>query len=122
MSDLASMLDELATAPAMPAARCAGRHSLYDATIEATGVGRTAAGIFRSFSSEENDLRPAAELAQARTEALRLCSGCPELARCSTWLDSLPKKARPRGVIAGRLITGRVHKSRPRKPTKGVAA
>lgn len=102
MSDLAVLLSELAIAPNMPAARCAGRHELFDGTIEATRIGRTAA----------------AELADARTEAKRLCSGCPELARCAAWVDALPKKDRPQGVIAGRLNV----RTQPSKPRKRTAA
>lgn len=80
-ADVSALLAELAgAAPNMPAARCAGRHELYDAAIEA---------------------------ASARAEALRLCSGCPELAPCGAWVDSLRPKDRPLGVVAGRLNTGR---------------
>lgn len=96
MSDLAALLDELALAPNMPAARCAGRHELYDAAIES---------------------------ASARTEALRLCAGCPELAPCAAWFDGLRQKHRPLGVVAGRLNIGRTRPERPTNPTpKGLTA
>lgn len=87
MTDVASLLDELAVAPNMPAARCAGRHELYDATIEAN---RTGPG-------------GAAELTAARDAALAICRACPELDACGAWFDSLPRTKRPRGVCAGRI-------------------
>lgn len=97
----ADLLAELAVAPSLPGARCAGRHELFDATIEGSTTGPAAT----------------AEVAAARAEALRLCSGCPELAPCGAWFDSLRPKDRPLGVIAGRLNTGRTPR---RTPTKGA--
>jgi len=80
------VLGELAAAaPHLPAARCAGRHKLFDATIEADRAGG------------------AAQLDTARAEALRICSGCPEIGPCGRWLDSLPPRQRPLGVVAGRI-------------------
>lgn len=96
--NLAELLDELAVAPRLPGARCAGRHELFDATIEGSTNG--AAG--------------AAEVAAARAEALRLCAGCPELTPCGAWLDSLRPKDQPLGVVAGRL-TSRTPRRTPRE-------
>lgn len=97
MTVLSSLLDELAVAPSLPGARCAGRHELYDATAEGSTNGPAGA----------------AEVAAARTQALRLCAGCPELAPCGAWLDTLRPKDRPLGVVAGRLITSRAPRRNP---------
>lgn len=87
MTDIAGLLDSLSLAPSLPGALCAGRHELFDASIEASRTGTAAA----------------AELAQARAEALRICGGCPVLQPCRRWFDSLPKSKRPQGVCAGQL-------------------
>lgn len=102
---VAALLDELAVAPRLAGARCVGRHELYDRTIEAERTGPPGA----------------ADLAAARTEALMLCAGCCQLAPCGAWLDKQPKKHRPLGVVAGRIITGRRQAPR-RKPTEGIPA
>lgn len=102
---VAALLDELAVAPRLAGARCVDRHELFDATIEAERTGPPGA----------------ADLAAARTEALRLCAGCPELMACRTWFDALPKKHRPLGVVAGRIITGRRQAPR-QKTTEGIPA
>jgi hypothetical protein len=45
-----------------------------------------------------------AEVVEARhRQALGLCSYCPALARCASWLDDLPPKQRPLGVVVGRV-------------------
>ncbi len=104
--DPTGLMAALALAPNLPGARCAGRHKLFDATIEGTRTG------------------PDIEVAQARAEALRLCAGCPELGPCGRWLAALPKSQRPAGVVAGQLLGVRVQKRRP-KPSitpKGIPA
>lgn len=40
-------------------------------------------------------------------EALRLCRACPELEACQRWVDSLPPRQRPCGVVAGKVIRKR---------------
>jgi WhiB family redox-sensing transcriptional regulator len=102
--NLAAILDELGVAPNLPGAHCVGRHDLFDATIEATRTG----------------LPGAADLAAARAEALRLCARCPELAPCGEWFDKQPKSFRPLGVIAGRVVPGRIQASR-KSPRKEIA-
>jgi hypothetical protein len=83
------LMDELAAGmPHLPGARCAGRHELFDATAEGSRTGPAGA----------------AEVAAARSEALRLCGGCPELGPCRAWLSGLRKRDRPNGVVAGRVI------------------
>jgi WhiB family redox-sensing transcriptional regulator len=39
----------------------------------------------------------------ANRAALELCRTCPSLGDCRTWVDSLPPRDRPTGVIAGRI-------------------
>jgi len=98
--NVTAILAELAAAtPRLPAARCAGRWELFDATIEAATTGTGGA----------------AELAARRAEALRLCAGCPELDPCQQWLHSLPPKVRPLGVVAGTVIGGRPRPSRKKE-------
>jgi hypothetical protein len=65
----------LAGIPRLPGARCVGKSDLFDAT-------------------------DCPELAEA---ALNLCRGCPALAGCAAWFDSLPRRQRPTGVVAGRV-------------------
>ena len=48
-----------------------------------------------------------ADIARAREQALRCCQSCPVLTQCSDWFDSLPAWDRPRGVVAGQVITKR---------------
>jgi hypothetical protein len=102
--NLAAILDELGVAPNLPGARCVDRYALFDLTIEATRTGPPGA----------------ADVAAARAEALRLCAGCPELAPCGEWFDKQPKSFRPLGVIAGRVVTGRIQASR-KTPRREIA-
>jgi hypothetical protein len=82
MSALDELLSSLAGAPAFPGARCRGKHHLFDPAAA--------------------DERP--DVVDARqAQALGLCSHCPALARCASWLDGLPPKKRPLGVVAGRV-------------------
>jgi hypothetical protein len=37
--------------------------------------------------------------------ALQLCTTCPALPECKTWLTSLPPKARPRGIVAATYLS-----------------
>lgn len=78
LSDLAS--------PSLPGARCRDRVELYDAA--AGGPDRV-------------------EVQHARVVALQICQSCPALQPCRQWFGSLPAPQRPRGVIAGRLVTKR---------------
>ena len=43
MTDIAGLLDSLSLAPSLPGALCAGRHELFDASIEASRTGTAAA-------------------------------------------------------------------------------
>lgn len=80
---LADLLDALAAAPALQGARCRGRHGMFDPPTA--------------------DEDTAATEARHR-QALALCGRCPALARCGEWLDALPPRDRPPGVVAGRVI------------------
>lgn len=72
----------LATAPALPGARCRGRHHLFD---------------------EAHPDEPE-EVTQARhAQALGLCSRCPSLEPCRAYFDRLKPRQRPGGVIAGQV-------------------
>jgi hypothetical protein len=78
------LLAELAAStPRLDLAACRGQWELFDST-------RVRAGRH--------------VLEQARAEALGICAQCPALAACGEWLESLPRRRRPKGVVAGRLI------------------
>jgi len=77
-----ALFDALGAIPALPGARCRGRHSLFDG----------------SPPGENPEVRAA-----RHGQALELCAGCPSLERCEDWHDSLPKRQRPVGVVAGRV-------------------
>lgn len=81
-------LDALADllAPSLPGARCRSEWELFD---------RAAGGHNRD------------DVAYARAQALALCWSCPVLDRCRDWFSALPAHDRPRGVVAGQLITKR---------------
>jgi hypothetical protein len=73
-----SLVDALMTAlgtPHLSGALCRGRHELFDL----------------------NDRVPP-------TVALRMCGRCPALADCKEWVDSLPRRKQPTGVVAGQVI------------------
>lgn len=95
---LTDLLAELAGTPRLPAARCRGRWELFDATIH------------------ESRGAPTTAVLDARTEALAICTSCPALAACAAWVESLPPRHRPHGVIAGRVRT-----SQPARPRKATA-
>lgn len=81
-----ALLAELAAqTPRLSGAKCVGRHQLYDST--ATRCGNA--------------------IHQARAEALALCGSCPALTLCAAYVDSLPPRQRPHGVVAGRIIRAR---------------
>lgn len=88
--DVAGLLDELASAPQLPGARCHGRHELYDATIPS--------GEIRNTSNR---------LEAARATALKVCNACPALPQCRAWIDGLAPTQRPLGVVAGQVTTSR---------------
>lgn len=84
MTRLDTMLIALAGAPSLPGARCRGRAHLFDPGERTEGASTVAA---------------------RHAQALGLCEHCPALTRCESWVDSLPPGRRPRGVVAGRVIS-----------------
>lgn len=82
MSDtLQSLLEAVGAAPALPGARCRGRHHLFDPAT----------------AHEDPDTTT-----QRHTQAIGLCRLCPALALCTEWFDNLKPSRRPPGVVAGR--------------------
>lgn len=67
-------------------------------------------GRWFAFDPPHHD-ETAADVAYRHQVALRICQSCPVLADCKSWVDSLPRSRRPRGVIAGRIV----NEPRPRK-------
>jgi WhiB family redox-sensing transcriptional regulator len=82
MSQLEQLLCELAGAPALPGARCRGRHHLFDPAAQGEGL-------------------PTVE--QRHAQALGLCQHCLALNPCRAWVATLPPKQRPQGVVAGTI-------------------
>jgi hypothetical protein len=82
MSQLDAILEAVGAAPALPGAKCRGRHSLYDAAA----------------LGENPDT-----VAARHALAVELCSYCPALTRCQSWFYGLTPKKRPLGVVAGRV-------------------
>lgn len=101
-----SMRALLAGIPALPDARCRGRAALFEATI-----------------AVRHGAPAKAELENARSEALRLCRTCPALGPCRAWLTGMPQTRRPRGVVAGMIVTASGLPARTRTTsTAGAAA
>lgn len=82
MTALDDLLLAIAGAPTLPGARCSGRHHLFDPP---TGG---------------EDL---AVVEARHAQALGLCERCPALASCRQWVDELPARKRPLGVVAGEI-------------------
>jgi WhiB family transcriptional regulator, redox-sensing transcriptional regulator len=84
---LADLLTDLAqgTIPHLNGARCRSHAGLFDQTI---------AGEPGDWFGD--DLRYARKAAQA------VCASCPVLAQCDAWVQSLPRRQRPLGIVGGR--------------------
>jgi hypothetical protein len=82
MSALEELLSSLAGTPTFPGCRCRGKHHLFD---------------------EAAKHEPADVVEARHAQALALCAHCPALQRCSDWVDSLPPRQRPLGVVAGKV-------------------
>jgi hypothetical protein len=83
MSQLDAILDAVGAAPCLPGAKCRGRHHLFDPAAP----------------GEDPDT-----VAARHAQALSLCRySCQSLARCESWLASLPPRRRPYGVTAGKV-------------------
>lgn len=81
---LTAILAAVGAAPALPGARCRGKHHLFD---------------------EQGKHEAPETAAERHTQALGLCTHCTALASCGQWFDTLPRSKRPAGVVAGRLNT-----------------
>lgn len=78
----ADMFATIGLAPALPGARCRGRTELFDPRHD----GETT------------------ETTEARhRQAIGLCSGCRSFDPCRAWVTGLSPRARPAGVVAGRV-------------------
>ena len=89
MPDWDTMRALLESIPALDGARCKRRADLFERT---SGENRAAG-------------RTTTELDNARREALWLCETCPALHPCREYLQGLPAAQRPRGVVAGQVVT-----------------
>jgi len=81
-------------APALPGARCRGRHHLFDAPSEL-------------------ERESPATTSTRHAQALQLCQHCTALPSCAEWFDNLKPSKRPTGVVAGRIHpkpVGRPHR------------
>lgn len=94
MPDWQTMRALLAGVPDLPGARCKGAADLFEATTR---------GIDAPTRKARSVLRVDREA--ARAVALRMCRSCPSLDACRTWVDSMGPTGRPRGVVAGQVIT-----------------
>lgn len=90
---LSALLAAVGAAPALPGARCRGKHHLFD-------------------EAGKNEAPETVD--QRHTQALGLCHHCTALASCQTWFDTLKPSRRPHGVVAGRVIQPKPA-GRPRK-------
>lgn len=94
MPDWTTMRALLAGIPDLDGARCKGRADLFERTVSEYRID----GQPASASTEL--------VANARSEALRICNvECPMVDACRAWLGALPAAQRPRGVVAGLVIT-----------------
>ena len=82
MNAIDELLGVVTGAPSLPGARCAGRAHLFD-PAEPTEPASTAQARHR--------------------QAVGLCQRCPSLIRCRDWIDTLPARDRPPGVVAATL-------------------
>lgn len=93
---VAELLDQLAhVIPDLHDAACRGRAEVFDI---------------------EDGRRDRQQIARARA----ICQSCPVLGDCRDWLASLPRPARPSGVVAGRYVAPPPLSSyvpRPRAPS-----
>jgi Transcription factor WhiB len=74
------ILAAVGAAPALPGAKCRGRHHLFDPAAP----------------NEDPET-----VSQRHAQALGLCRHCPALKRCQDWFYGLPVSKRPAGVVAG---------------------
>ena len=90
----------LAGAVSLPGARCRNRSHLFDA-------------------GEPNE--EPGTVAARHSQAIGQCNLCPSFQKCADWLDSLPPRRRPSGVVAGRVINIPKPRKKPIKKEKESA-
>ena len=98
----ADVFGALGVIPALSGARCRGRASLFDPPAKGEDP---------------------AVVGARHAQALGLCEHCPALTRFGDWFDSLPKRKRPHGVVAGQISLGaedREHRP-PGRPRRSVS-
>ena len=96
VGSVAELLAELAGAPRLAEAACRGHAWAYDPP---------------AANEDRDDVRDRHRLAVA------VCRGCPALADCRRWLDALPQRQRPFGVVAGRVRSERKQGQTVAEPT-----
>lgn len=94
------LLGALAGVPRLDGPRCVGKHHLFDPPA------------WRE---------PAPDVGRRHAQALTECERCPALADCRRWLGSLPRSARPSGVVAAQVIDPPAT-YRTTTATKGITA
>ena len=58
----------------------------------------------KAATFDEARVNESAEVVEARhAQARGLCQRCPALPACTAWVESLPARRRPTGIVAGRL-------------------
>jgi hypothetical protein len=88
---LANLLEAIGSGPDLARGLCVGQWDLFD-------------------PQEAGECEFDAE--QRHAAALELCAQCRELDQCRQYVDALPPRRRPRGVIAGRVVREPTHRNR----------
>jgi hypothetical protein len=103
--DLTDLLSALAGTPRLEGAACVGRHELFD---------------LRDISDPDR--------AEVEARGVKIClTECGAYSQCRDWIQSLPARQRPSGVVAGVVrrprtpapvgrMPGSGRRGRPRKP------
>ncbi len=94
MSALDRLAAQLGELPDLADAACRGRADLFD----------------EAGADEDRE-----EAAYRYARAAAACQSCPVLGACRAWTESLPKRHRPPGVLAGHKPS--LSAGRPRKET-----
>lgn len=82
MTDLSALLGALRPIPRLDGAACRGNSWAFD-------------------PAEPDEDRAAVR--DRHDVARSVCGNCPALTKCAQWIESLPPRVRPHGVIAGRI-------------------
>lgn len=79
---LTELFAELSAVPRLEGALCRGHSALFDPA---------------DTDDDKDDTKSRLRF------AIKTCHWCPALSECRSWLNSLPRRQRPRGVVAGRI-------------------